>query len=407
MASANANDMENSFSRETVTGRKLLVLAPYFEVFIKARMESVSSYFSNMTVLTPSPRFGRFILHIPYFNLKFDFLKPRENTYTGHKFSVFTPRFFTLPMNSIRKRNGYLILRSCIRTILRNDMKFDLIHAHFLYPLGFVGAQLKNLFDKPLVITAHGSDVHSLPFKNKYYLKMVKYILRQANWIITTSHSNSKILQSLGASSNKLSIIPNGYDPNLFKLIPVAEARRKLRLPLNKKILVSVGNLNHVKGSTYLIEAMHLISKKRNDVILIIVGSGPLEKELKRKILSHGLEENVFLAGRKMHHEIPLWMNAATLFVLPSLAEGFPTVVPESMACGKPVIGTHVGGVPEAISHQQLGILVNPGDSEALASSILEALDKEWNTEFILRHAKRYSWNNLGKQILKVYQEVL
>jgi len=399
--------MENSFSGETATGRKLLVLAPYFEVFIKGRMAGVSSYFSHITVLTPSPRFGRFLLRIPYFNLKFDFLRSRENICTGHKISVFTPRFFTLPIDSIRKRNGYLILGSCIRTILRNAIDFDLIHGHFLYPLGFVGARLKSLFDKPLVITAHGSDVHSIPFKDKYYLKMVKYVLRQANWVITTSHSNSKILQSLGASSKRLSVIPNGYDPDLFKLIPIAEARRKLSLPLNKKILVSVGNLNQVKGHIYLIEAMHLISKKRKDVILIIVGSGPMEKELRRKILSHGLEENAFLVGRKMHHEIPLWMNAATLFVLPSLAEGFPTVVPEAMACGKPVIGTHVGGVPEAISHQQLGILVNPGDSEALASSILEALDRKWRPEIILHHAKRYSWNSLVKQILQVYQGVL
>mgnify|MGYP001033398622 CR=1 FL=1 len=399
--------MENSFPGETATGRKLLVLAPYFEVFIKGRMAGVSSYFSHVTVLTPSARFGRSLLRIPYFNLKFDFLRPRENICTGHKFSVFTPRFFTLPIDPIRKRNGYLILGSCIRTILRNEIDFDIIHGHFLYPLGFVGARLKSLFDKPFVITAHGGDIYSMPFKDEYYLKMVKYVLRQAHCVITTSHSNSKILQSLGASSKRLSVIPNGYDPDLFKLIPIAEARRKLGLPLNKKILVSVGNLNQVKGHIYLIEAMHLISKKRKDVILIIVGSGPMEKELRRKILSHSLEKNVFLVGRKMHHEIPLWMNAATLFVLPSLAEGFPTVIPEAMACGKPVIGTRVGGVPEAMASDDVGVLVNPKDPEALAQAILEALDKKWRPQIISNYAKQYSWSNLVKQILEVYRQVL
>lgn len=398
--------MENSFSGETATGRKLLVLAPYFEVFIKGRMEGVSSYFSHIAVLTSSPRFGRFLLYIPYFNLKFDFLRPRENTYAGPKFSVFTPRFFTLPINSIRKRNGYLVLRRCIRTILRNEIQFDLIHAHFLYPFGFVGARLKSSFDKPFVVTAHGSDVRTTPFKDKYYLKIVKYVLRQANFIITTSQSNSKILQSLGATSNRVSVIPNGYDPDLFKLIPVTEARRKLGLPLNKKILVSIGNLKQVKGHRYLIEAMQLISKKRKDIILIIVGSGSMEKELRNRIVSYGLEENVFLVGRKMHHEIPLWMNAATLFVLPSLAEGFPTVIPEAMACGKPVIGTRVGGVPEAITNDDVGILVDPEDAETLAQAILEALDRKWMPQIISNYAKRYSWSSLVSQILKIYQQV-
>ena len=92
---------------------------------------------------------------------------------------------------------------------------------------------------------------------------------------------------------------------------------------------------------------------------------------------------------------------------MPSIKEGFPTVLPEAMACGKPVIGTKVGGVPEAITHEGLGILVNPKDPEALASAILEALEKKWKPETILEHAKKYSWSNLTKQIINVYQKAL
>jgi len=211
----------------------------------------------------------------------------------------------------------------------------------------------------------------------------------------------------LGASSKRVSVIPNGYDPDLFKLIPVTEARRKLGLPSNKKILVSVGNLKQVKGHRYLIEAMQLISTKRKDIILIIVGSGSMEKELRNKIVSYDLEEHVFLVGRKMHREIPLWMNAATLFVLPSLAEGFPTVIPEAMACGKPVIGTRVGGVPEVITSGDVGILVDPEDPETLAQAISEALDRKWIPQIISNYAKRYSWSSLVSQILEIYKQVL
>jgi len=99
-------------------------------------------------------------------------------------------------------------------------------------------------------------------------------------------------------------------------------------------------------------------------------------------------------------------MNASDIFVLPSLAEGFPTVIHEALACGKPVIGTRVGGVPEALTNREVGILVNPRDSVALADAILNALKKKWKPEIIINYAKQYSWNSLVKQILEVYQSL-
>jgi len=92
---------------------------------------------------------------------------------------------------------------------------------------------------------------------------------------------------------------------------------------------------------------------------------------------------------------------------LPSLGEGFPTVLPEAMACGKPVIGTEVGGVSEIITNQEVGMLVSPKDAEALASTIIEALQKKWWPEIILNHAKQYSWSHLIPQIISTYEKVL
>jgi glycosyltransferase involved in cell wall biosynthesis len=124
-------------------------------------------------------------------------------------------------------------------------------------------------------------------------------------------------------------------------------------------------------------------------------------------VKKYGLEDYVMLVGGRRHEEIPIWMNASDIFILPSLKEGFPIVIPEAMACGKPIVATNVGGIPEAIIHNDLGILVNPRDSEELASAMLEALERRWNPEVILKHAEKYSWSNLAEQIVSVYQKAL
>ncbi|MEM2703628.1 MAG: glycosyltransferase family 4 protein [Candidatus Bathyarchaeia archaeon] len=321
-------------------------------------------------------------------------------------FVIISPKFFSLPCEMLQRRNCYLAARSCIKTLSKKSIEFSLLHVHFL-DNGIIGARLKEIYSKPLVITAHGSDVYDMPFRDNWYRNLSKHVLKETDQIITVSKYNVEKLLSLGASLNKLHVIPNGYDERLFGPIPTHVARENLGLPVNKKILLSVGNLVDVKGHIYLVNAMHFVSKKRSDVILIIVGSGVLRKYLEKRVKRLGLSDRIIFIGSRPHEEIPIWMNACDLFVLPSLSEGFPTVIPEAMACGKPIVATKVGGIPEAITCDYLGILVNPKSSEMLFSAILEALEKRWEIEAILQYAKKYSWANLTKQILRVYQKTV
>lgn len=100
-------------------------------------------------------------------------------------------------------------------------------------------------------------------------------------------------------------------------------------------------------------------------------------------------------------------MNAADLFVLPSLNEGNPTVMFEALGCGKPFIGTKVGGVPEVITSNEYGLLVEPADPGGLAEKLFIALDRDWDNEKIALYAQQYSWANIADRIVQIYNDVL
>jgi len=359
-----------------------------------------------MKVLMPVPRFSHVAIMFPYIGRYFRFLEKQLSSEQDLSCELLSPKFFTLPIEILRKRNHYLATKSCIKVLTEKRISFDLIHAHFLEN-GFIGAKLKGLYNKPFVLTAHGGDVYKTPFKNSWYNALARYILREADQVITVSRFNAKILLSLGVSPCKLHVVPNGYNERLFKPMPMDVMRKRLGLPVSKKILLSVGNLVYVKGHIYLVEAMRFVLKERNDVILIIVGSGPLRENLERRVKKLGLNDKIMFVGGRPHEEIPLWMNACDMLILPSLCEGFPTVIPEAMACGKPVVASNVGGIPEILSSNELGILVPPKDPKSLAWAIIKAVNTKWNRDVILHYSKKYSWSKLVKSILQVYQRIL
>ena len=390
---------------------KLLVITPHFKYFIKDQIAAISPFLKKTNILIPINRFSYLIRYLPVIRDQFSYGKDGiESFNTKFKYkdvNIYRLPYLSLPLNLYRKRNHRIIEQKIINNLYINKENPNLIHAHFLGTTGYIGAILKEKYGVPLIITGHGGDVYGSPFKEKWSQDIAKYTMNVADQIIAVSQFNANKMISLGVSSHKIHVIPNGYNENLFKPISLYDARKKLNIPMNKKVLLTVGSLDEVKGHTYLIDAMHIILKKQQNVLLIIVGSGPLKPNLYQKIKILGLTEKILLVGRRRHEEIPLWMNACDLFILPSLNEGFPTVISEALACSKPVIATRVGGIPEAISNNNVGIVIDPRDPKLLALAILEALDRIWNPEEISNYAKQYSWKNLGQQILKVYDAAL
>jgi glycosyltransferase involved in cell wall biosynthesis len=250
-------------------------------------------------------------------------------------------------------------------------------------------------------------DIYDLPFKNPFYTENITRILNSADRIITVSRNNLLSIRRLGIKK-PVSVILNGYNASVFFPRDQKKCREELGLPQNKKILVNVAKLyDVVKGHEILIRAMQEVTKKRDDIVCYIVGDGELRTSLENLITELHLEHSVKIVGAKPHHEIPAWINAGDVFVLPSLNEGNPTVMFECLGCGKPFIGTRVGGIPETISSDTYGLLSEPGNVQELADTILASLSREWDHEAILDYAHQFTWEILTREILGIYKEVV
>ena len=295
--------------------------------------------------------------------------------------------------------------------LLKDSGKFDVVHIQASGPMGgfipaIIGAFWKTVLGFRLVVTFHYRSNKEFLLNHK---KSFKLVISHSEVFFVVSNAQVENLKTIFGEtiSQKVMTIYNGFDGSSFKNIPQKNARSSLGLPSDKKIILSVGNLLPVKGYEYLITATKEIVKKRKDILFIVIGDGPLRKKLESIVSELELKRYFYFAGIKQHSEIPLWMNAADLFVLPSLNEGNPTVMFEALGVGLPFIGTAVGGVPEIITSEDYGLLCPPADPECLAEKILMGLEKDWDREKIRKYAKQFTWEEIAKEVMGVYNEIL
>ncbi|MDV2481192.1 glycosyltransferase family 4 protein [Methanoculleus sp. Wushi-C6] len=391
--------------RETETN--LLAITHTYRTFQKDPLESIAPYFSNVYVCIRSNPAMEILKHVnrnKYYknslDYKIDLSNKPENCH------IYPSPTLYVPIESCYKSVGRKHLTAVTRIIKRNNLRFQLIHAHFTWSAGYVGACLKEEYDTPFVVTAHGYDIYSLPFRDADWKSRIEHVLNTADAITTVSNSNRECIERLNVAT-PVFVIPNGYNEAIFYPKDSAGCRRSLGLPLDKKIILSVGNFSPIKGHKYLISAVKEVAKHQNDILCIIIGSGQTFQSLERQIKSEQLEQYVRLVDRKPHGELSLWMNACDIFVLPSVRESFGLVQIEAMACGKPVVATRNGGSEEIIVSQDCGLLVEPKNSHELAEQINTALNKKWEFQKILEYSHAFSLEEIAKGYMKVYEKIL
>jgi teichuronic acid biosynthesis glycosyltransferase TuaC len=370
---------------------------PRLGIFVHDQLQALKKYYRIQVIapvpwFPPVPGFQRWARHR---SLEF------QAEYQG--IPVVYPRRLTFP-----KGYGQVIMACHYDHVVHRlcrTLDFDIIHSHGVWPDGYVASRIGRSFGKPVVITSHGADTYRF-LRNLTTGPLVRSSIRRADRLIAVSSADAQFIRQHCDIKDKLAIISNGVDVQQFHPQSTAAVRSQLGLPVDKQIIVFVGYLYPVKGVSSLLTAMTLLNSP--DTHLVLVGDGFLRQTLEQQVRETHLQDRVHFVGEQPHDRIPLWMNCADVFCLPSLNEGWPTVLFEALACGKPVVATNVGGIPEAINDARYGILVEPGQPHALAQALQNALVTNWKPAELVAYACRHSWQAKADMIHEqIYQPLL
>ncbi|MCI0546156.1 MAG: glycosyltransferase family 4 protein [Candidatus Rokubacteria bacterium] len=373
---------------------------PSFGVFVAERTRRIAAL-CDLAVVAPIPWFpmnerirGVRARAIPH-------LETRDGITVHH------PRVFCVPRYG-KSLDGLLYALSLVPVLarIRRRFPFDVIDAHFAYPDGLAATLLGVLFRRPVVITLRGSIVRLAAYR--LHRPQLRWALERAARVLSVSQALKQVAVGLGTPPEKIRVIPNGVDTAVFRPRGRAAARAELGLPPDRTIVLSVGSIDEHKGHHRVIAGLPEIASRHRDVLFVIVGlerpgqsSRPL---LERMIGGLGLERHVRIVGPQPHDRIPLWMSAADLFCLATKSEGWPNVLLESLACGLPVVATRVGGVPEVVTDEHLGILVPPADDAALAKAIVDGIERSWDPAVLIAHAGTHSWNVAAAGVVEEFR---
>lgn len=306
-----------------------------------------------------------------------------------------------------RRRQASFMARAARSTAerLHRTIGFDLVNAHWLDPDGIAAAEIARDLNLPLVLSARGCDVNlnlTLPFLRERLLTAVQ----AAAAVTTVSPQLRAALVQAGVQADHVTAIPNGVDTARFFVRSRAAARAALELPREARLIVCVSRLSEEKGVDVLVEAMAHPAVAARGATLMLVGDGPMREALTARVASLGIASAVRFVGAVSHDSAAEWFAAADVCCLPSLREGYPNVVLEALACGRPMVASKVGAIPDMLSDAS-GILVPAGNSDALGLALGEALGREWDEGAIAASVEGMSWPRAAQAYLDVYRRVV
>jgi teichuronic acid biosynthesis glycosyltransferase TuaC len=340
----------------------------------------------------PLPGFGRWSAYREL---------PRQEAMEGVQ--VWRPRYLTLPRRLFLAGVWRWYLRALERAA---GAPPDLIHAHCAYPDGRAAVEYGRRVGRPVVITVHGHDIKDLPGAHPRWRILIVEALERAAMVIAVSRDLAARVRQLGIAPERIRVIPNGVDCQLF----TGDLAR--RGGEGGWRLLYVGRFDPAKGIGVLLEALARLRQHRRDISLKLVGgnaatgtAAPFAAQVKRL----GLEGCVEFADEVPWSELPAHLRAADLFVLPSFSEGLPLVLLEALACGLPIVATRCGG-PEEVVDEGVGRLVEVRDVAGLEAGIAAVLDNypRYDRRAIRRCAEeRYDYQRVADRISQAYAEVL
>jgi teichuronic acid biosynthesis glycosyltransferase TuaC len=320
-----------------------------------------------------------------------------------HGIELDHPRYPLLPKVGMSSA-PLLMALGALPTLKRQADSFDLIDAHYVYPDGVAAALLARWLGKPWVVTARGTDLNLIA-RYRMPAAQIRWALGGAAAGIGVSAPLAHRLRECGAPADRVHVLRNGVDGELFA--PVADARTALGGPLEGPWLLTVGNLVPLKRQALAIQALALLRRQHPGARLRIVGAGPERPRLEALASSEGVGDAVRFVGAVPQAELAREYSAADAMLLPSEREGWPNVVLESLACGTPVVGAHVGGVPEILTDPILGRTVEEPSAQAWADAVVQVLARSAPRQALRAHALTQGWQATSDGQRRLFEDVL
>ncbi|WP_457427328.1 glycosyltransferase family 4 protein [Roseateles sp. P5_E7] len=302
------------------------------------------------------------------------------------------PRYLLLPKVGMTSAPLTMALgaRAAVQQLIDEGFDFDLIDAHYYYPDGVAGALLAKWFDKPLTITARGTDLNLIP-QHALPKRMIEWAARRAAASIGVCAALMDVLRGWGHDPARLHTLRNGVDLERFRPLPQAAMRAELGVS-GEPLLLSVGHLIERKGHHVAIEALAELAKQRAGARLVVIGEGEERAALTALAARLGVADKVRLTGALPNTELLKWYSAADVLLLCSSREGWANVLLESMACGTPVVATDIWGTPEVVAAPEAGRLVTERTGAGFAAGIEALLAAGVDRAATRCYAEGFSW---------------
>jgi glycosyltransferase involved in cell wall biosynthesis len=386
----------------TTNQRKCYILAfsslfpnsmqPTQGVFLEHRLAHLAeSDRADLTVVAP----------VPYFPIGSDAIFGRYSKYAKvpksevrRGLAVIHPRYPVIPKVGMNLAPWLMAISMIdeLRRLREAGFDFDIIDSYYLYPDGVAATDLGILFDRPVLLTAFGSDVSLLP---KYILPRaaIQWATRRSGCVTAVCEALKDRLLELNVPAENVHVIRHGVDLELF-VPPDDRARVRGELQLSGPTIISVGGLVPRKGHDIAIRTISLLPGHG----LVIIGDGPEMPRLVRLASDLQVSDRIRFLGDLPQADVAVWMGAADLLINCSDREGIANVLLEAMACGTPVVATNIWGTPEAVSCQEAGILVSERSPTAMADAVRRLFAARPDRAATRRHAEAFSWQETASR---------
>jgi len=300
--------------------------------------------------------------------------------------------------------SGPLYVASLATRAIPYRGRVDVVLGSWAYPDGYAAVVLGDFLGVPAVVKLHGSDVNVLS-QMPSMRRGLEWTLPRAERVVAVSRPLAERAHALGVSRDRIDVVPNGVDTDMFYPSDRAEARRELGLSQGARIALYVGRIEREKGVFDLIRAFGWSGSELRHSQLVMIGDGTAEPECRELIERMNLP--IAMVGARPHSEVARWLAAADVLTLPSWNEGTPNVVLEALAAGRRVVATQVGGIPDLVDSPELGLLVPAKEPTALAVALERALASSYDPSRVRAAANVVDWATSAALLKESLQKAL